>query len=136
MWFLFFYTHQRIYSCKLRSRCDNNTYIHKVESHISTILWFYFVRFSKKGYFRICEFNYFAKYRTYIIENFKTVITAVSYIHIKIILIILIQAWHHALVQTCRHTLIQACYHILFVRYHIELLIKFIHLMKLHIILL
>ena len=53
----------------------------------------------------------------------KTVINTVSYIHIKIIIIILIpachhtliQAFHHTLPQTSQHTLIQACHHNQFV---------------------
>ena len=58
---------------------------------------------------------------------FKTVIRDVAYFHIKIILIILIQAFHHTLIQACRHTL--------FVRVRISLIILFIHLMELYTIL-
>ena len=70
-------------------------------------------------------------------KSFKQFTKAVYYIHIKIILIIIIiiQAWHHTPIQTCHHTLIQELYHTLFVFVHIALLILFMNLMELHLIL-
>ena len=56
----------------------------------------------------------------------KTVFKAISYIYIKIILIILIQACHHNLIQSCHYTL--------FVHVHISHLILHMHLIELHII--
>ena len=44
----------------------------------------------------------------------KIVIKGVSYIHIRNILIIRIQAWHHNLIQAWNHTLIQEWHHNLF----------------------
>ena len=44
---------------------------------------------------------------------FNAVIKSVYYIHIKIILIVLIQACHNTLIQSCHHTLIQICHHTL-----------------------
>ena len=54
----------------------------------------------------------------------NTVIKYVSYIHIKSIINILMQA--------CHHTLIQAYHNTLFYRVHIALLLLFMHLMELH----
>ena len=61
---------------------------------------------------------------------FKTFIKAVSYIHIKTILVILIQSCHHTLIQTWHHALIQACYHTLFVSVHIVFILLFMHIME------
>ena len=67
----------------------------------------------------------------------KTIINDMSYFHIKIIFIVLIQAchhtliqeYHHMLIQTLNHTLIQVLHHTLFVCVYISLLILFMHLM-------
>ena len=40
-------------------------------------------------------------------KMFKQFTKVVSYIHIKIIIIIIIQACHHTPIQTCHHTLIK-----------------------------
>ena len=71
---------------------------------------------------------------------YKTVIKAVFNIHIKIILIILIQAFHNSFIQACHHisiqnfylTLIQVSHHTLFVYVHIALLLIYMHLMQFH----
>ena len=63
---------------------------------------------------------------------FKKIIKDVSYIHIKIILIILIQVCHRTLIQVCHYTLIQKFHHTLFVHVHIVVLILFMHLTELH----
>ena len=67
---------------------------------------------------------------------FGTFVKDGSYIHIKIILIILIQSSHHTiielchhkLIQTCHHTLIQEFHHTLFISVHIVLLLLFMNL--------
>ena len=61
-------------------------------------------------------------------KNLKTVIKALYYIHIIIILIIIIQAWHLTLIQTFHHTLIQAFNNNLSGHVHISLLLLFMHL--------
>ena len=66
---------------------------------------------------------------------FKQVIKYVSYIHIKIILVVILQAWHHNLIQTCHHTLFQEFHHTLFFFVRIALIILFMNLMELHTIL-
>ena len=44
----------------------------------------------------------------------KTVMKSMSYIHIKIVLIIIIQACHHTFCQACHHTLIKVCRNTIF----------------------
>ena len=60
-------------------------------------------------------------------ENSKTVIKAVSYIHIKIILFTLIQA--------CHPTLFQSYHQNLFVSVHIKFILLFMHITEFHTIL-
>ena len=57
-------------------------------------------------------------------KMFKQVTQVVSHIHIKIIIIIIIQAYHHPLIHEFYHTL--------FLFFHITLLILFMNLMELH----
>ena len=65
-------------------------------------------------------------------KNVKKSIKDVSYIHIKIMLIIIIQVYHHNFIQTCHINLIQACHLTLFVSVNIALILLYMHLMEFH----